>query len=599
MNLFSLPKFRTIDTVGHVLFSVSVILLAVAFLYLRINYINTTFGRIVDCTNCFTKNIVVFDFPVLGLIVASLFLSIYVKPALLKFALKALSLLVLLLYMSDYIVSQNMYTRLQFSDFSTYGQQLSLIGDYLVKVNFISKYSTALVVAVIVLALGLVINLSRSGGRVFLALAISAVGVTLAVSGLIKPTTYVHNWAMVNVFQANFQKGESIGYSEAFEKSLPPYDVNPLCPQEGAQRGDIILLVLESWSAYQGELWGGQVNWTPKLGAIAKENLWFSNMHAAGFTTNEGLSSILTGLDFYSPIETFFGAPAYYGLWNLSNTIPNILKNKGYYTAFLTTGDLSFASKGPWMNDIGFDYVEGHDAPFYDGLPRLHFRSAADEHLYARVLQYYNEKRSEERPLFITIENVSSHQPFIHPHTRKRDIEAVFHYMDDAAADFYQQLSQDGFFADGGLLIVTSDHRSMTPVSRFEHKQFGPSAVSRIPTFIAYKGVSPQEVTTLTHQSDILSTLAQYTSAQSCRLNHRIDLLATPKTQDRCVFHARGDNRDYIDVICSTGNGQILLQGDDSKFVNTNQLSERQQERLLTRAHQVRIKLKKQEALRK
>src|SRR5690606_12837252 len=182
--------------------------------------------------------------------------------------------------------------------------------------------------------------------------------------------------------------------------------------------------------------------------------------------------------------------------------VPHALNKAGYESFFLTTGDLSFGEKGPWLKNIGFTHIEGHDFAGYDQLPRLHFRSAADEHLYARALEVINNKNSlEQKPKFVTIENVSTHQPFIHPHTREQNKEAVFRYMDDTVADFYNNLERSNFFQNGGILVVVSDHRSMTPISKFENDTLGLLAASKIPAFVAAKQIDAQVIDAIYHQS--------------------------------------------------------------------------------------------------
>jgi hypothetical protein len=49
-------------------------------------------------------------------------------------------------------------------------------------------------------------------------------------------------------------------------------------------------------------------------------------------------------------------------------------------------------------------------------------------------------------------------------------------------------------------------------------------------------------------------------------------MLAIEDTEPRCVFHARGDRRDHIDVLCSNIRGAVKVAGDDSRFVNLENL---------------------------
>lgn len=560
----------------------------------RIGYINEAFGETAGCGDCFTRNVIIFDAPFLFGLLSLYILSLANIHLVIRLGIRLIIVVGALLYIGDHIVSQNMYTRLQLADISTYGSQLTLIAEHIRNTDFLGLplYAIAVVGTIIILAF-LLFPLAALPKKVWLSgtLACATLGGIAVIA--FSPTVYVHNWAMKNVISANLTPGVAQDYSTSYRNTLEPITTKACKP--GTAHNDIILLILESWSPYQSKLWKGANNWTPKLDAIAQNNMYFSNFYAAGFSTNEGLASILTGLATYSPINPFFASSPFQGLWsNSQSTAPRYITSNGYQSVFLTTGDLSFSKKGEWLNNIGFDYVEGHDATFYDGLPRLHFRSVADEHLYARARQYMQKHRDPSKPLFLTLENVSTHQPFIHPHTRERNLQAVFEYMDATAADFYHTLESDGFFAEGGIFIAVSDHRSMTPISRQEQKQLGHLAASKIPAFVAYQGVTAKNIKTLGHQGDVLPSLKHYLSEGNCPISNHLNMITGESHgKSRCVFHARGDQRDHIDVICPNGSGTIKLAGDDSEFIDNNHLTQQQREASLAELAHIRLDLQK------
>lgn len=565
--------------------------LAVA-LWFRIQYINETFGGITGCNNCFVKNVLIFDGPYLGALVILYLASLITSRWWLYLSIRFAVLVGVVAYIADYILGQNLYTRLMIGDIQTYGTQVSLIWDHIVATGILAqdfKWIIGTAGLLVIVLLGWPpVPLNRKAFA-FALLPLLLIIVCLSSS----PTIYVHNWAMYNLVTVNFSPGEAVDYSDEYRRAFLENAAytSKFCPEENtASQGDIVLLILESWSPYQSQLWGGEYDWTPKIDDIARQNLWFSNFYAGGFVTNEGLSSILAGTEFYSPVTQFFKATMFEGLWNLDSTVPKVLNRAGYFTAFLTTGDLSFGDKGEWFANIGFDYIEGHDFAGYEGLPRLHFRSAADEHLYARALDFLDAETNKESrtPLFLTIENVSTHQPFIHPHTREADKESVFRYMDQTVADFYKGLQERNFFARGGLLVVVSDHRSMTPISKVEDDNFGQLAASRIPAFIVYNQAPVRAVNAIYHQSDILPTLQKYVSP-SCAVDSVQNLLSPAEASSRCVLHARGDQRNYIDVVCSDGNGRVQLNGDATDFIETGNITPLRQKALLERINSIRI----------
>ncbi|WP_447553421.1 LTA synthase family protein [Vreelandella sp. EE22] len=429
----------------------------------------------------------------------------------------------------------------------------------------------------------------RSAGRRFWlaggALALAGAGLAL----LVPTPEYVHQWALENVLVANRSTGVDIPYGEKTRKRLAEGGPWPLyCSPGPAQRDDVVVLVLESWSPYHSRRWSGLNDWTPRLDALAGEGTWFSRLHAGGFTTNEGLVSLLTGRQFLLPFTPPTQTDAFEGAWRSARqALPHQLRTRGYQSTFLTSGDLSYTRKGEWLSHIGFDELHGHDTPAFDGMARHHFDAVEDAALYDHALSFLDQRRSSPQPQFVVIENVSTHHPFIHPDTQERSEEQVFRYMDDTAADFIEALKRQRFF-DDGLLVVVSDHRAMTLVTRKEQALLGRAGASRIPGFILTGEEGQGEVSALYHQADLMPTLLQHVSESPyCQARPLRSLLEPAGTWPLCVFHARGDQRDRVDVFCPHGQGSIRVDGDDSRFARATGLSDTLKRHLLSRlAHE-------------
>ena len=186
--------------------------------------------------------------------------------------------------------------------------------------------------------------------------------------------------------------------------------------------------------------------------------------------------------------------------------------------------------------------------------------------LLNRVLDFIKE---EKEPFFTTVITVNSHPPFVNPETKKTSQEGVIKYIDNAVYDFYQQLEESNYF-DDGILIIVSDHRSMTPVSIAESKKFGKQAVARIPLVVidkSYKGEA--ETVEYLQQSDLLTSLQYLVSDEYCHRQGEGNIFTNPALASSCVFHNRGDLRDKIDVYCEEGkeSGTIQLDGDNTRLV--------------------------------
>ena len=67
------------------------------------------------------------------------------------------------------------------------------------------------------------------------------------------------------------------------------------------------------------------------------------------------------------------------------------------------------------------------------------------------------------------------------------------------------------------------------------------------------------------------------------------DAKAPAANEGKCAFHARGNQRDLVDVICDGGRGVIKLDGDQTRFLQNQGLNESSQESLLADIARIRL----------
>ncbi|MDR1423380.1 MAG: sulfatase-like hydrolase/transferase, partial [Azoarcus sp.] len=434
----------------------------VLLVYLRVDRIDALIGPELDCPGCLNRSVFIHDSPYAAGVLFCLLAGFALPFGVGAVFFRAAALVGILFYGLDLAVSWQLSTRLHLGDLLVFVAQPTVLASHMEHTGLVG-WSEALAMAAACAAFLFVPwRLPLAPRQVAW---LGGVPAALLVAGLVlDPGQYVRDWALLNVAEVNFEDGSSRPYRRIAELEAVPESLTcaPGSGSLGQTRGDLIVLLLESWSPYQSALFGEIRDWTPRLDAIARENQYYSHMVAAGFATHEGLMSMLTGMEFLSPVKSFFDVKPFETSWGQPRTLPRLLASHGYKSAFFTTGNLAFASKNQWLRDVGFYHVEGHDHPFYDGLPRLHFDAAPDEALYARVLDYLD-REGDGSPRLIVVENVSSHHPFIHPLTLEHSEEAVFRYMDKTVGDFYDALKARGFLERGNLLIV-SDHRAMVPL---------------------------------------------------------------------------------------------------------------------------------------
>lgn len=538
----------------------------------RVFILSQLSAGILECKACLAHQIILADIFYWGAIATVWALSLTRISIELRLLLRGVAVLGIWAYAIDLVVMKQFGTRLMLTDIKIY------LADTTIVLNTFTQWPTLqvlLLAAAVVISLLLWIEPLRKPlgwkAPAWVASIFAMLGVLLHTFS--PPSSYIHEWAIKNVLAANLPTGVSNEYSQSTVDRLKTAARAQECSKGRGIRNNVVLLILESWSTYHSQQWLGSNDWTPRLDALATQGLWFTQLHAGGFNTNQGLVSLLTGRDIVLPSLPPHQMTAFEGAWGIQDALPAQLTKLGYQTTFLTSGNLGYTRKGEWLQHIGFSETLGHDHVEFEGYRRGHFDAVADERLYEVALSYIIAQTKSEAPLFLVIENVSSHHPFVHPITGERKEESVFRYMDHAAADFIERL-QENRFLDNGLIVVMSDHRAMTFITPEEQQRFGRSAASRIPGFILGGNIQrSKSVDEPMHQADLQPSLLRQISDTYCAGQRLRDLLVPEETQARCLFHARGDNRDHVDVYCAEGEGVVQVNGDDSRFISSKNLS--------------------------
>lgn len=563
--------------------------IALALAITRGLFVRNAFEDSGSCEACIFWQTFGSDLWVVGAIAMMGALQLFISSVWTKRGLMLLQLLCLLLMAVDVTLFKLLSLRLYVADIEKFGEEFEGIYSF-VKVFFGAAWywlllgAASFIVAIAWLTYGSRGSHRRASGALagvgLCALAGAAIGASGHFQFVVEE--WVRNW-----FVMNLDQGVSLPYSPEFERAAQRISAAPAVCRTGAEsRKNLVLVVVESLSAYHSALLGGK-GWTPELDRIAGHSRWFTNFHANGFTTDHGLISLFTGNTPLPSVGRYGGTRAYDGYWRSSGSLPSVLAANGYETAFLTTGDLDFLEKGEWSTSIGFAHVEGDENPFYDGLPRFHFNAAPDEALFQRFMQW-RANRTADHPYFAGLLTVSSHPPFLSPDGQRGE-EAAIRYADRQLGKFYQMLV-DAHFFDNGILMILGDHRAMTLVSPEERKEFGDRALSRVPLIVASNpGGTGTRVDLLEQQADLVHSVKALISPQDCRPAERGDFLASTPIAASRVLHVRGDHRSWLSVYYADSQDyNIRLDGDQTAWIG---MSPEHGERIVELVNKERIAL--------
>ena len=538
--------------------------------FLRVFLVDRYYSQVTVTHLLYEELILKHDGLVIGCIVLLHFVGWSVPSRPISTIFRFMSWSVLLLCMADLFIFSQFAQRLSLKDIIHYGQEGSVILDFVGSV--ISQPKNGLIaLAMVMTILSLVAVWSASSPlKLRFTVYSSFAGVfIMGISQLPDRTTYVSDWAYRNLFEIQAMSGVLNSYSDSMIRTARGWsekqDQSRLCEPGINSRRNVILVLLESLSSHQSKYVSGLQDWTPHIDSIARKNTVWSNFYANGENTAYGYVATLTGHD---PL-TAVNARKYNRWLSVADALPFRLKQYGYKSAFLTSGDNGFLNVGQWLQSIGFDYVEGSEAPFYKGMERYNFSAVADSALYDRSLQWL---KGESSPFLLVLKTVSTHLPYMNPVSRERSGEAAFHYADEAFSKFVEQLYSQGYFSRGGVLLLTGDHREMVMINQDEVERYGSSAKARVPLVVIGEGLNlPHQITAPFQQADIAPSIEYLTSNRACFAERQRNLFRPEKSEpSRCILHMRNDRSDTVEAYCSEQLKEIRLDGDNTRIVVGN-----------------------------
>jgi phosphoglycerol transferase MdoB-like AlkP superfamily enzyme len=227
-----------------------------------------------------------------------------------------------------------------------------------------------------------------------------------------------------------------------------------------ARRPNIILIIMESFTANVTGCLNGPVQVTPELDRIAHGGILFSQFYASGDRTDKGLLAVLSGF----PSQPTTSLIKYINKTEKLPALPKTLKNYGYKSTFYYGGDAEFANYKSYLVNAGFEeIIEMKDFP---ASQRICNWGVPDEYLFEKALSGI---KKESNAYFITFMTLSSHVPYdvpMKPHLPGNAEETKFfnsvYYADQCIGSFIDSLEKENLLKNT-LVIFVADHGSRFP----------------------------------------------------------------------------------------------------------------------------------------
>lgn len=340
------------------------------------------------------------------------------------------------------------------------------------------------------------------------------------------------NHAAINViwnFLYNLNSHTRMKYREDFlPKQLAEKHFRELYPRHEGKtpkllkdpRPNIILFILESFTADVIEPLGGLAAVAPNLNKLCSEGILFTNFYASGDRTDKGLISILSGYP-AQPVTSIIKNPA------KTQRLPYLNRymiDLGYKTSFIYGGDIDFANFRSYLTNSRFDNITSVEE-FPDELNQSKW-GVHDHIVFERALQ---EIDTTSGPFFKVILSLSSHEPFDVPMAARfpgDDWENLFlnscSYTDRSVGEFMHKAKSSDWW-DNTVVIFVADHGHPMP----GNKQIKDKERYRIPLLMV-GGAIKKDTVIHKHasQTDLANTLLAQLAVPSPAFTFSKDVLS-------------------------------------------------------------------------
>jgi phosphoglycerol transferase MdoB-like AlkP superfamily enzyme len=225
-------------------------------------------------------------------------------------------------------------------------------------------------------------------------------------------------------------------------------------------RPNIVLILMESFSAKTIAALGGIDGVTPNLNKFSKEGILFKHMYACGNRSDKGIPAVLSAYPCH-PANSILGYPS------KSMNLPCLAKDLdkiGYSTSFYYGGDINFANIRQYVGTGGFKKIVADED--FDTKDNTSKWGVHDHIMFKR---FYDDMLKETKPFFKMVFTLSSHEPFDVPMETvikgnsegKKYLNSVY-YTDKCIGEFIAKCKKTKLW-DNTLFIMVADHGSRLP----------------------------------------------------------------------------------------------------------------------------------------
>lgn len=288
------------------------------------------------------------------------------------------------------------------------------------------------------------------------------------------------------------------------------------------ERPNVVIIVMEGWTAEAIGCLGPTKGATPNFDRIAEKGVLFTNIYSASTTSEIGNSSIFSGIPAVPEVSISMQPDKNRKL----NAINEDLELWGYHTSYIFSGDLKYGNINGYLMDHGFDVVKD-ESQFPSDLPRgkLNFY---DRDLYRFLIKEIN---SHKQPFLQCAFTGSTHSPYDQPKGKGKhfsgeqaDFMNALVYADECLGEFIRKCKKYDWYKNT-VFVFVADHGHASPtltdpgVAKFYHI---PLLFYGEPIKDIYRG---KRMDVVGSQADIAATLIHQMKGDASRYPWSKDLM--------------------------------------------------------------------------
>lgn len=225
---------------------------------------------------------------------------------------------------------------------------------------------------------------------------------------------------------------------------------------------NIVVILMESFSArYVGSL-GNDYNITPEFDKLAKEGLLFERFFSNGTHTHQGMFATFSCFPNLPGFEYLMQQPE--GIHAFSG-LPALLKREKFNDLYVYNGAFSWDNQEGFFRNQGLtNFIGRHD---YIN-PKFQDRTwgVSDEDMFTRAVKELD-KIDSEQPFFAMLQTLSNHTPYALPKKlpfpeitnmgESSEHLTAMKYSDWALGEFFNRVKQKPYY-DETLFVILGDH---------------------------------------------------------------------------------------------------------------------------------------------